>query len=96
MKGVRSQFSNHSFGTAVDINPGSNGLYDQCDVPRIDEKSIKRCRLRIGGKWNPGKRPSKTIVRDGPVHQAFTRFWKWGGEIGGNTKDMMHFSLTGY
>ena len=28
--GNRTGFSNHSFGTAVDFNPGFNGLYDQC------------------------------------------------------------------
>ena len=30
--GNRTRFSNHSFGIALDINPGQNGLYDRCPV----------------------------------------------------------------
>ncbi len=29
-EGLRTQFSNHSFGTAIDINRQYNGLYDRC------------------------------------------------------------------
>ena len=29
-------------------------------------------------------------------YREMTKFWKWGGEIEGSTKDIMHFSVTGY
>jgi len=29
-QGLRSRFSHHSFGTAIDINSGQNGLYSNC------------------------------------------------------------------
>ncbi len=46
--GNRTGFSNHSFGTALDINPGQNGLYDNC------VEIGPQCRLLRGGAWRPG------------------------------------------
>ena len=87
--GVRTGFSNHSFGIALDINPGSNGLYENCIVFNPD------CRLIRGGHWDPAQAES--------LHAGSNIVWaiediglKWGGEIDGKQKDFMHFSPTGY
>lgn len=94
--GVRTWFSNHSYGTAIDINASHNGLYTSCDVKRLTPGAIRKCRLQLGGRWNPLSNPRETIVEGGAIHREFTRFWRWGGAIPGRTKDMMHFSITGY
>jgi len=88
-EGNRTQFSNHSFGIAIDINDEQNGLYDQC------LEFNDRCRLRKGGAWNPENEGSLTV--DGKIVQSMKRLgFKWGGEIAGRQKDFMHFSPTGY
>ena len=95
--GKRTGWSNHAFGTALDINADDNGLYRKCNIdgePTLDK--IEDCKLSNGGKWNPDKRPKTSIVKDGVVYREFTTFWKWGGEIDGNIRDLMHFSLDGY
>lgn len=87
--GDRTEFSNHAFGTAIDINPEQNGLYDDCRA------FGPGCRLLQGGEWRPGIAGSLTA--DGETVTAFKAAgFKWGGEIAGNQKDFMHFSLTGY
>lgn len=94
----RTQWSNHSFGTAIDINAKHNGLYRSCNVEEVTEATLKRCRLGMGGAWKPAARPKTTIVKGGVVHKLFTGDvgWKWGGSIEGRIRDLMHFSLTGY
>lgn len=94
--GLRSQLSNHSFGTALDVNAGHNGLYAKCDIREISLESLKQCKLNVGGSWDPLKRKATSVVSNGVVHKAFASFWKWGGEIHGNIRDLMHFSITGY
>ncbi len=87
--GNRTGFSNHSYGTAVDINPELNGLYDHC------LEFGAACRLIRGGEWRPGVRG--TLERDGDIVRAFkSAGLRWGGEIAGRQKDFMHFSPTGY
>jgi hypothetical protein len=87
--GNRTEFSNHSFGTAIDINPELNGLYDQC------LQFGPGCRLIRGGAWRPGV--SGTLEHDSDIVRAFkSRGLRWGGEIEGRQKDFMHFSPTGY
>jgi hypothetical protein len=87
--GNRTGFSNHSFGTAIDINPDQNGLYDRCREFGPD------CRLLRGGEWREGV--PGTLEHDGEIVRAMkTAGFLWGGEIAGNQKDFMHFSLTGY
>lgn len=87
--GNRTEFSNHSFGTAIDINPDQNGLYDNCMA------FGPQCRLLRGGEWKPGV--SGTIEVNGDILRAFKDAgFQWGGEILGKQKDFMHFSLTGY
>jgi hypothetical protein len=87
--GNRTMLSNHSFGTAIDINRERNGLYDNC------VKFGSECRLVLGGHWRPGV--PGTLVENGPAVRAMKELgFKWGGEIEGRQKDFMHFSLTGY
>jgi len=95
--GRRTRLSNHSFGTAIDVNARHNGLYGDCrlDAPPRVAKDIARCKLRMGGTWDPARRPRLTVVRDGPVYRELTRFWRWGGDLPGKLKDFMHFSVTG-
>ena len=95
--GLRTQWSQHSFGTALDINAHRNAIYSNCPGALTSQAAeVSGCRRGIGGDWNPQKYPRTSIVKDGVVYRAMTRFWKWGGEISGQTKDVMHFSVTGY
>ncbi len=87
--GLRTRFSNHAFGIALDINPESNGLYDNCI------EFGETCRLIRGGAWLPGQRGS--ITGEGAIVGALERIGlRWGGEIVGRQKDFMHFSPQGY
>lgn len=87
--GNRTQFSNHSFGTAIDINPQFNGLYTNCINYNSD------CLLIKGGAWNPGH--AESLKADAHVVRIMKSIgFKWGGEIEGKQKDFMHFSLSGY
>ncbi len=87
--GKRTEFSNHSFGTAIDINPDQNGLYDHCS------QFGPGCRLMRGGEWRPGV--AGTLERDSDIVRTFKAIGlRWGGEIVGRQKDFMHFSSTGY
>jgi hypothetical protein len=88
-EGNRTQFSNHSFGAALDINRELNGLYKNCF------QWGPKCKLALGGPWRPGT--PGTLVRGGPIVSAMEAIGlKWGGEIAGRQKDFMHFSLSGY
>ncbi len=96
--GVRTEMSNHAYGTAIDINANHNALYRNCNVRVTDAASIADCTRGVGGAWDPDARPRTSVVRDGVVFAAFTDLagWLWGGDISGSTRDLMHFSLTGY
>lgn len=95
--GLRTQFSNHSYGTAIDINARENGLYRRCRLEGAPQtaKDIAHCKLGVGGAWDPARRPRQTIRAGDVVHREFTRFWRWGGALPGALKDFMHFSITG-
>jgi hypothetical protein len=88
-QGNRTEFSNHSFGTAIDINRETNGLYDQC------LSFGPHCRLVLGGKWMPGV-PGTLEADSTIVNEMKGLGFAWGGEIKGKQKDFMHFSFTGY
>ena len=86
--GRRTQFSNHSYGTAIDVNPALNGLYDHC--VQFDPA----CHLLRGGRYVAGQ--SGTIDPRSPVYRLMTAAgFRWGGELKGQQKDFMHFSLSG-
>ena len=88
IRGLRTQYSHHSFGLAIDINAEQNGLYDRC------VEFGPHCRLRRGGPWVPGE--EGTITPQTPLYQEMRRAGlKWGGELKGRQKDFMHFSLDG-
>lgn len=88
-RGLRTELSNHSFGIAIDVNQGSNGLYHDC------VEFGPACRLVRGGAWRP-EEPSG-LSRDHPLVLALARAGlRWGGEAPGRQKDFMHFSPTGY
>jgi len=88
--GNRTLFSNHSFGIAMDLNPGDNGLYDRC------LRFGPHCRLIRGGPWRPGESPA-SLTADGAIVRALKGVGlHWGGEIAGKQKDFMHFSVSGY
>ncbi len=87
--GLRTRFSNHSYGTAIDINAERNGMYSNC------VRFGPGCRLIRGGRWRPTA--PGTITAGSIVVAAFRAMgWKWGGAIAGTQKDFMHFSFTGY
>ncbi|MCB9548911.1 MAG: M15 family metallopeptidase [Myxococcales bacterium] len=94
---LRTEFSNHSYGTAIDINAEQNGLYGDCGLKQIAAGAgdLKGCKLRVGGAWDPARRPKVTVREGGPAWKAFTAFWKWGGARTDKTRDFMHFSPTG-
>ena len=86
--GYRTQYSHHSFGTAIDVNSKANGLYDNCLV------FGSQCRLIRGGAWSLAN-PS-SIQKGSAVYESFREIgWRWGGELEGRQKDFMHFSLSG-
>ncbi len=87
--GNRTGFSNHAYGSAVDINRSWNGLYEDC--PRVG----RGCRLAQGGAWIPGN--IGTLTQDSPIVLGMKESgFKWGGDIAGDQKDFMHFSISGY
>jgi hypothetical protein len=87
--GNRTQFSNHSFGIAIDINEDQNGLYDQC------LQFTDKCRLRKGGAWRPAI--EGTLTKEGKIVKLMKEYgFKWGCEIQGWQEDFMYFSPTGY
>lgn len=94
---LRTVFSNHSFGTAIDINAAFNGMYTGCRVETLSVKSLRTCKLGIGGAWRPERHPRLTITKEGIVYRKITEHtgWKWGGELTGSIRDIMHFSITG-
>lgn len=86
--GQRTQFSNHSYGTAIDINSERNGLYDSC------VQFSPQCRLLRGGEYRQGA--AGTITKASEMYKLMViEGFKWGGEIDGKQKDFMHFSPSG-
>lgn len=87
--GLRTVFSNHAFGTALDLNAEVNGLYDHCLSFGPD------CRLLLGGPWQPDH-PGGLSAQSPAVVALREAGLRWGGEIAGKQKDFMHFSPSGY
>jgi len=87
--GLRTIFSNHSFGIALDVNAELNGLYDHC------VNYGPGCRLLLGGRWQPDAPGGLSADAMGVIALRAAGL-KWGGQIAGKQKDFMHFSPTGY
>lgn len=88
-RGMRTEFSHHAFGSAIDINEEANGLYGNC------LNWNPGCQLIKGGVYSLSNPLS---IRD--KDEFVTLFqgigFQWGGKIQGIQKDFMHFSLDGY
>lgn len=78
-------FSEHAYGTALDINPVQNPYVRGTTVlPEAGRGYLDRADVRAG-----------MVVRDGVVVQAFRAAgWGWGGDFA-SIKDYQHFSLSG-
>ena len=80
-----TRWSEHAYGTAVDVNPVQNP-YVRADVvePPAGAAYLDRTDVRLG-----------MIVRPGPVLDAFAALgWSWGGEWS-SAKDYQHLSASG-
>ncbi len=87
-QGRRTEFSNHAYGAAVDVNEAHNGLYDFC------LSWSPSCQLIKGGRYAPGR--PRSFTSGSPLVRALRdRGLRWGGEIAGKQKDFMHFSPDG-
>jgi hypothetical protein len=87
---LRTRFSNHSFGIAIDVNSASNGLYTNCI------SFGAQCRLHRGGPWRPASDTASIAADSRLVRRMRAAGFRWGGEIRGRQKDFMHFSPSGY
>ncbi len=87
-QGRRTEFSNHAYGAALDVNEAQNGLYDFCVT------WSPSCQLIKGGRYVPGG-PRSFTSRSPLVRALRDRGLRWGGEITGKQKDFMHFSPDG-
>lgn len=76
--------SQHSNGTAIDINPTENYFI------------LRNGKIAAGSFWKPGDNPY-SIAPNGDVVRAFNKQgWKWSPDMNwSNGKDYMHFSLLG-
>ncbi len=81
----QTKFSQHAYGTAVDINPFHNPLAKRdLVIPELASAYTDRSDVRPG-----------MHVDRGPAVRAFRAIgWTWGGTWR-SSKDWMHFSLTG-
>jgi hypothetical protein len=77
-------FSEHSYGTAIDLNPVQN--------PYLNGSTV----LPDAGRDYADRRPGPGVIEPGdPVVAAFAAHgWKWGGEWTGPI-DYQHFSVSG-
>ena len=83
LRGTR--WSEHAFGTAIDINPIENPYVEGTAVlPAAGAAFLDRDVIRPG-----------MIVHSGPVVEAFRAIgWSWGGHWA-SLKDYQHFSQNG-
>ncbi|MHB1244080.1 MAG: M15 family metallopeptidase [Gaiellaceae bacterium] len=80
--GGTTRWSQHAFGTAIDVNPVENPYARGSTVsPAAGRAYLDRSRYRKG-----------MAVRGGVLERAFASVgWKWGASFG----DYQHFSTTG-
>ena len=73
VNGLRTVWSNHSFGTAIDINKHRNGIFTGCNLKgdALTPANVQaKCRKTGGGAWTPERYPEHTITRDGVVYRT--------------------------
>lgn len=81
----QTRFSQHAYGSAVDVNPFNNPLVKRDLVVPELASAYKDRAWRRGGMFLPG----------GSAVRAFTaQGWRWGGSWT-SAKDYMHFSANG-
>jgi hypothetical protein len=80
-----SNWSQHAFGLAIDVNPFHNPyLRGDLVIPELASAYTDRSDVRVG-----------MIFDDDVVVEAFADIgWTWGGDWN-SLKDWMHFSKTG-
>ncbi|HSE09981.1 MAG TPA: M15 family metallopeptidase [Nocardioidaceae bacterium] len=80
-----TEYSQHAYGLAVDLNPFQNPYRrDAVVLPELASAYLDRDWVRPG-----------MITPDGPVVDAFSSIgWGWGGDWSG-LKDYQHFSANG-
>jgi hypothetical protein len=80
-----SYFSQHAYGTAIDVNAFQNPyLKGDVVLPELASSYLDRTWRRPG-----------MVLADGPVTRAFARIgWAWGGAWS-SLKDYQHFSANG-
>ncbi|WP_236666734.1 MULTISPECIES: M15 family metallopeptidase [unclassified Nonomuraea] len=81
-----SNWSNHAYGEAIDINPRENPYVTASgDTAHQNAKKFTKRPTKGKGVINPGDKVVKAFARVG---------WEWGGYWSG-TKDYQHFSKGG-
>ena len=82
-----SNWSNHAYGYAIDINPIENPWIENGRVFHTASKPfIDRTRRRSPMQILPGDRVVRVFAAAG---------WGWGGSWSGGTLDTQHFSVNG-
>ncbi|HEX4815989.1 MAG TPA: M15 family metallopeptidase [Nonomuraea sp.] len=81
-----SNWSNHAYGEAIDINPRENPYVTASgDTAHKNAEEFTKRPMKGKGVINPGDRVVKAFAQVG---------WEWGGSWSG-TKDFQHFSKGG-
>ena len=82
-----SNWSNHAYGYAIDLNPLENPYIENGRVfHRASEKYIDRSKRRS---------PMQLLNGDPVVRVFYAAGWGWGGDWSGSVKDTQHFSVNG-
>lgn len=82
-----SNWSNHAYGYAIDLNPLENPYIENGRVfHRASEKYIDRSKRRS---------PMQLLKGDPVVRVFYAAGWGWGGDWSGSVKDTQHFSVNG-
>jgi len=84
-----TKWSNHSYGTAIDINPLENPYVSRSGHIAHKASLLYRKRAHIGSH------PRSVIVRGDAIVRTFKRRgWRWGGDWR-SVKDYQHFDKPG-
>jgi len=82
-----SNWSNHAYGYAIDVNPIENPWIENGKVfHKASWQYIDRTKRKSPLQILPGDKVVKAFAAEG---------WGWGGAWSGSTLDPQHFSITG-